>query len=98
MENNLTQREIYLEKGTIFEEYQYYFDFHLSGRMKLIVLSTLNGFLSIHSCFNCSKVYAPWPIAILAHLKKYAMNGSLTFSNYLSMYSESLKKEIQYIK
>lgn len=96
-ENNLTQRESFLEKGTIFDEYQYFMDFRPSGRMKMIVLSQLEGYLHIHTCSNCSKIYAPPSIAKLAHFKNHIDNGSFTYSNYLSMYSESLKKEMQYI-
>lgn len=72
-------------------------DFKPSGRMKLIVLSTLEGYLHVHTCSNCSKTYAPSSIAKLAHFKNNVNNGSFTYSNYLSMYSESLKKEIQHI-
>ena len=96
-ENNLTQRENILEKGALFNEYQYYLDFKPSGRMKMIVLSTLEGFLNIHTCANCSKIYAPSSIVKLAHFKNIVKNGSFTYSNYLSMYSESLKNEIHYI-
>ena len=81
----------------LFEEYQYYLNFKESGAMKMIVLSTLEGYLSIHGCTNCSKIYAPWSIAQLAHFKSFVKNGSFTYSNYLTLYSKSLQKEIKNI-
>lgn len=96
-ENNLTQRESILERGELLDEYQYYLNFKSSGAMKMIVLSTMDGFLNIHTCSNCSKTYAPSPITKLAHFKSYVKNGSFSYSDYLSMYSVPFKKEIQLI-
>ena len=46
----MRHRQEYLHNGTLFDAYQYYIPFNISGRKKMIIRSSFTGTLGTHVC------------------------------------------------
>ena len=79
--NSLSHREEYLEKGTMLDELQYYVDWFKSGDMKMLVLTTMEGYLGTHVCYSCSNIIVDSKIARIAHFKCSVYNATYTKSD-----------------
>lgn len=80
------------------DELQYYVDWYKSGAMKMLVRTTMEGYLGTHVCYSCSNMFVNSKIVRIAHFKCRVYNASYTKSDYLSMYSDDYKREIDLMK
>ena len=98
-ENKKDNIDTLFKEGEILHARQYYTDSTVTERrIKMIVLPSFEGTLSIHMCFSCSFFnHLPSSIASIAHFRKTVWESNVIFAPNLTRYFSLHKKTIQWI-
>ena len=94
--NTLSNREEYLQNGTILSAYKYRYPTLPDGygREKMIMRRNFSSFLGGHKCFYCRQDFVPLNIARIAHFRSRVPMGEYEYSDTLTNKTELLKTEL----
>ena len=92
-------REESLKNGTLFENFYIRLDNKKTGRRKMVIETSSEGWYSTHSCYFCYFSYnVSKTLLRIAHFKVNCLNINITeISHTLSIYTKELKKKIDYL-
>ena len=90
--NDLSNREEYLQNGTILSAYVYRLQIQYLGREKVIVRNRFNSILGNHMCFHCKQDYVALNTARIAHYRSRVPMGEFEYSDTLSNRTELLQQ------
>lgn len=99
MYSGTKNREESLKNGTLFDDFYIRLDNKKTGRRKMVIDTTSEGWYSTHVCYFCNfSRYVPRTLLRIAHFKaRCPIENNTEISHALSIYTKELQKKLTYL-